>query len=61
MGLVEEIIPNGTENDENMHEAANANFVVDKENIPTKSNPNSLNYSWEIKTIVFALYSLEIK
>ena len=47
MGLVEENIPNGGENDENMHEAANANFVGDKENdIPTKSNPNSFNNSF---------------
>ena len=44
MGLVEGNIPNGGEKEENMHEAANANFVGDKENdIPTKSNPKSFN------------------
>ena len=44
MGLMEENIPNGSENDENLHEAANANFVGDKEEeIPVKSNPKSLN------------------
>ena len=43
MGLVEGNIPNGGEKEENMHEAANANFVGDKEDeIPAISNPNSL-------------------
>ena len=54
MGLVEEIIPNGIENDENMHEAANANFVGDKEEeIPIKSNPKSLiNKSAALRTSI---------
>ena len=44
MGLVEESkIPDGIENDEKLYEAANANFVGDKEEkIPDKSNPKSL-------------------
>ena len=52
MGLVEENIPNGIENDEKLHEAANANFVGDKEEkIPDTSNPKSLinhNYAYNI-------------
>jgi len=42
MGLVEESeIPDDIENDE-VYEAANANFVNDREHIPYISNPNTL-------------------
>ena len=44
MGLVEEIYtPAGNENDVDTIEAANANFVIDRENEPDVSNPNTLN------------------
>ena len=42
MGLVEEIDAPGTNENDERDEAANANFVGDRENIPNTSYPNNL-------------------
>ena len=52
MGLVEEIDAPGVNENDEMYEAANANFVNDREHIPYISNPNTLMNCLNIANII---------